>query len=292
MGRVDLVKLRKTTPFRKIAMGTWGNSKNPSVYGAVEIELQSTLNHLKEYEKKHQIKLTPTHLVARAATYCLQKRPEINGLIRGWQIYLRKNVRIFFQVNIPGHGAYKKKHANLGGVCLDQMETKTLGEIACELTLKAQQMKGGDYQELSTSMKLFKYLPGWASGLALDFTSWLIYGLNLNLSLFGLPRDPFGSIMITNVGGLGVDMALVPLVPYSRVPLIISVGAIREKPWVVDGQVEVRPVMTIGVTFDHRFMDGIHAAQMVQDFKDCFAHPSKILFNDEFDLKSLRKDYL
>jgi pyruvate/2-oxoglutarate dehydrogenase complex dihydrolipoamide acyltransferase (E2) component len=37
----------------------------------------------------------------------------------------------------------------------------------------------------------------------------------------------------------------------------------------------VRPILPIGVTFDHRLIDGVHAAQMSAEFKKCFAEPAK-----------------
>ena len=51
----------------------------------------------------------------------------------------------------------------------------------------------------------------------LKITSFLSYTFNLDLRWAGIPRDPFGSAMVTNVGSIGLPTALVPLVPYSRV---------------------------------------------------------------------------
>jgi len=39
------------------------------------------------------------------------------------------------------------------------------------------------------------------------------------------------------------------------------------------GTIEVRPVARIGVTFDHRFMDGAHAAALQKIFERCFQEP-------------------
>jgi len=292
MGRINLFKVEKVPLIRKMAMGTWKNAKDPSVYGFSEIDMQKALEATTAYEKIHGVKITPTHLVARAMTYCLQKRPEINGLIRGSRIYLRKEVNLFFQVNIPGKGPDKKKGADLSGTVVKSAETKTLAQISRELCGQADKMKRGDYGELKSSMNFFKHMPWWLMGISMDFITWLNYDLNLNLTWLGVPKDPFGSVMITNVGGLGVEVAWAPLVPYSRVPIIITIGSLRKRPWVVDDKVEVRPIISLGVTFDHRFVDGIHVSQMVEDFKYCFAHPEKILFNDDIDLKALRTDYL
>ena len=57
-------------------------------------------------------------------------------------------------------------------------------------------------------------------------------------------------------------MAYVPLVPYSGVPILIAPGAIKEIPLVVDGKIEIGQVMNLSATFDHRFIDGVHAATL------------------------------
>ena len=81
----------------------------------------------------------------------------------------------------------------------------------------------------------------------------LSYSLNLDLSRFGVPKDALGSIwdlvlyyhwflipkmalgsvMITNVGSLGLEEAYVPLVPYSRVPLLLALGKVKDEAVVV-----------------------------------------------------------
>ncbi|HAZ12119.1 MAG: hypothetical protein A2X86_06285 [Bdellovibrionales bacterium GWA2_49_15] len=281
MGKVALRLLEDSSVFRKMAMGTWAVAKDPSVYGLLEIDLSKTVTLVEAYEKKHNVKVTPAHMVGKAVAYCMKRRPEINGMIRGKKIYLRENVSLFYQVNIPGEGKDKVKKATLSGAVIHEAENLTLAKIAQGLSRKAQDLREGKDLEIKRNMELFKFIPWRLTGLYLDFVSWLMYGLNLNLSFLGVPKDPFGSIMITNIGGLGLDIAFAPLVPYSRVPVLLAVGAITDKPWVVDGQIVIRPILPIGATFDHRLIDGIHAAQMAQDFKKCFNEPEKYLFSDD-----------
>jgi pyruvate dehydrogenase E2 component (dihydrolipoamide acetyltransferase) len=100
-----------------------------------------------------------------------------------------------------------------------------------------------------------------------------MYTLNLWTPLLGSPRDPFGSCMITSIGSLGLDMAFAPLVPYSRVPLLIAVGAARETPVVRDGRLTVALISRLCVTIDHRLIDGMHAAKMAKTMLAVFANP-------------------
>lgn len=52
---------------------------------------------------------------------------------------------------------------------------------------------------------------------------------------------------------------------------ILGVGRIVEKPLVVDGEVQVRPVMWLSLTFDHRLVDGAPAARFLQALSDRLA---------------------
>jgi pyruvate/2-oxoglutarate dehydrogenase complex dihydrolipoamide acyltransferase (E2) component len=79
--------------------------------------------------------------------------------------------------------------------------------------------------------------------------------------------------MITNVGMLELDVAYAPLVPYSRVPILLTVGAVKDQPVVDDGVVKPGKVMNINVTFDHRFIDGVQAAAMSKSMRSWIEHP-------------------
>ncbi|MDC1175108.1 2-oxo acid dehydrogenase subunit E2 [Bacteriovoracaceae bacterium] len=277
MRNLPLEKLKDTSPFRKIAMGTWKTAKDPSVYGVLEIDMQPVLDLVPEYEKKHGVKITPAHLVGKAVAHCMKIRPEINGLIRGNRIWLRDKVTLFYQVNIPGEGEDKIKKATLSGCTIDGAEDLSTAEISSAIKSKASNVRTGKDKEMKKNMGIFKIMPWWCAKYYLNLASFLLYGLNLNLSWLGFPRDPFGSVMITNIGSLGIDLAWAPLCPYTRVPLLLAVGATKDKPWVIDGEVKVRPIMPIAVTFDHRLIDGIHASQMAAEFKKCFANPKEML---------------
>ena len=80
-------------------------------------------------------------------------------------------------------------------------------------------------------------------------------------------------MMITNVGSLGLEEAYVPLVPYSRVPLILAMGAVEEVPVVEGDQVVPGKRMRLCATFDHRVLDGAHAAVMSRTLRDWMEDP-------------------
>jgi len=281
MGRVNF-RAYEPGLFRKIACGSWRTAGDPSVYALLEIEMSKALEFAEAYSRQHDVRITPTHLVAKAITRCLQVRPELNGMLRHGKVYLRRNVSVFFQVNVPGKAVNGNRDdwvakAILSGTTVHETERKSLAEIARAYRDQAAEVRRGREYSFSACFRIASFLPWRLVHSFLNLGSWLIYGLNLDLGFLGLPKDPFGSVMITNVGGMGIDVAWAPLVPYSRVPLLLALGTIRDKAVVENGEVKVRPVLSIGVTFDHRLIDGVHAAQMSDEFKKCFAEPETYL---------------
>lgn len=282
MGRIEITKLTDCSPFRKVAMGTWRTAKDPSVYGLLEIDIAPVESLIDAYSKRHGVKVTLNHVIGKIITNCLKHRPELNGLIRSGRIYLRDHVSLNYLVNVPGEGTGDDvvKKAILASCSVHNSDDMTCAEIAKEMNKKVELVRTGKDPVISKNFKIFKLLPWWTTKYYLRFMMWLIYGLNWNLSWLGIPKDPFGSVMITNIGSLGLDYAWAPLVPYSRVPFVITLCTIQAKPWVVNDEITIRRILPITVTFDHRFIDGVHASQMTSDIKKCFAEPEKYLFDD------------
>ena len=80
-----------------------------------------------------------------------------------------------------------------------------------------------------------------------------------------------GTITITNVGVFGVDTGTPILTPGESA--ILAFGAIREMPWVVDGQVVPRQVCQLALSFDHRVVDGQQGSRFLADVGALLAEP-------------------
>lgn len=265
---VLLKPYRPINTWRKIAQGTWRSAKDPSIYGMVDIDATAMLKVIEEY-KKNNIKLTPTTLVVRAIAEGIAAHPQINGVLRFGRIYERQNIDIFLQVS----AADSSDDENLSGLIIRQCDQKTLEMIAHEVQNKAQEIKSGndeEYKKVKSSMAL---LPGFLVAPLLDFLSFFLYGLNIWSPLIGSPRDSFGSAMVTSVGSLGIEYGFAPLTPYSRCPILVAVGKIKDKPVVENGQVVIRPMMPLCVTLDHRLIDGYGASKMLKKLLAYFEHP-------------------
>ncbi len=84
-----------------------------------------------------------------------------------------------------------------------------------------------------------------------------------------------GTLTITNVGVFGVDAGTPILNPGE--PAILGVGQVVRRPWEHDGQVALRQVTTLSLTFDHRVVDGEQGARFLADLGAVLEDPALAL---------------
>ena len=106
------------------------------------------------------------------------------------------------------------------------------------------------------------------------FSSWMAGDRNRGIRALGVKPSPFGSAMVTSVGMFGIQQGFAPLARFYKMPLLVLVGEITTKPVAVDGRVEVRPMLPVTATIDHRYADGWHISQLLKPFKAYLAQPS------------------
>ena len=84
-----------------------------------------------------------------------------------------------------------------------------------------------------------------------------------------------GTFTITNVGVFGVDTGTPIINPGEAA--ILALGSIKDAPWVVDGQLAVRKVCQLALSFDHRVVDGQQGSQFLADVGALLADPGLAL---------------
>jgi len=84
-----------------------------------------------------------------------------------------------------------------------------------------------------------------------------------------------GTFTITNFGVVGGEYAT-PIINYPETA-ILGLGAIEERPMVVDGEVVARDVLTLSLSIDHRVIDGADAARFVNTLKEYLKDPALLL---------------
>lgn len=270
--------------WRKLALGTWGAPTSPVAYGVLDLECERAIDWLARLRQATGEKATLTHLVGKAAASAMATLPEANGFASFGRLKLRQSVDVFFQVAFFDDGEHParehdepRRGANLAGAKIEHVDDKTVGQIAGELRERSRTIRQRGEDPTVRATRRMASLPGPLRSLGARAGAFLSFDVGLDLSRAGIPFDPFGSCMVTNVGVFGIELGWAPLIPYSRTPVVLTLGAIRDAPTVIGSEVVVRKRVAIGVAFDHRVMDGYHAGVMGRRFREIFADPASVL---------------
>lgn len=84
-----------------------------------------------------------------------------------------------------------------------------------------------------------------------------------------------GTFSISNIGVFGVD-AGTPILPPGQSG-ILAVGAVRRQPWEFRGEIALRQLMTLSLSFDHRLVDGAEGARFLKDVADILEEPGRAM---------------
>jgi pyruvate/2-oxoglutarate dehydrogenase complex dihydrolipoamide acyltransferase (E2) component len=256
--------MAKTRGWRKVATSTWGWPTDPQIYGRLELDAVPVVEAIRELRERTGARVTVTTLVTRAIALALAENPTMNTRLRFGRFVPRESVDVFVIVSAPG--------ADLSGVKVRRADQKSAPEIARELEERAVEARAGK-GELDRAKGMMAATPYFILRPFLRLSAFLTSDLGRNLKRLGMPKEAFGGAMVTNVGMFGIQEGWAPLSPVYRVPIIVLAGEITEKPWVVDGRIEPRPVLPIAATIDHRWVDGFGIAGMSEAFRKYLANP-------------------
>lgn len=254
--------------WRKITSATWGHPNDPQIYGDLEVDAGNLLAFIEEARAATGIRLSVTHVVGKALAHALGEHPDLNVHMHGNYFIQNPTVDVFFIVSTDGG-------AELDGVKVTRADEKPVVDIAKELSERAGRIRTGDDAELGKTKKVIGGTPRRLLGLSMKTATWLTTDKGMDLKKYGLPRQPFGSVMVSSVGMFGIQHAYAPLSPYYRIPFLALVGEVAEKPAVVDGQVVPRPLLTVSATMDHRYVDGFHAARLARSTRAYLEDPKR-----------------
>jgi pyruvate dehydrogenase E2 component (dihydrolipoamide acetyltransferase) len=230
---------------------------DPQFFGDLELDAGPLLSYQEEARRSAGVHLTLTHLVGKAVAHGLAEVPELRVRLAHGRVYERDSIDVFFIVTSEGG-------QELTGVKVRDADCKSAVQIAAEIQARCAEIGAGNDPELGRGKALLTALPPRMLRVALRLGGWLTSDLNLDLKGLGMPRQAFGGAMITSVGMWGIEHAYSPLASYYRVPVLVLVGAVRKAPAVSGDDVVVRPMLTVTATFDHRYVDGFHAAKFAE----------------------------
>ncbi len=253
--------------FRKISLGNWRHPRDPQTYTEVELNVEPALEFLKQQQEDRPLSLT--HYVAKILGDCFVRQPELNSILLHGKLYQRKEISAFITTLLK-----RKSGVDLSGFAIRNIDQLSMNEIAATCDEEVARLRRGEDPELHALEKTLDRVPVLFLKPLFYLLDFFKYTLNFSTPT-SLPRDRFGTVIITNIGALGLNNAFVPLTPCARTPLLVAVGKPFEGVAAVDGEARVMQRIKIGVTFDHRYIDGYHGAKVVRHFSKIFENPEK-----------------
>ena len=275
MRHVRVRKLQNPSSFRSIAAAAWPTPSDPTIYGHLEVRGEKLQAWLAATTEASGTRVTVTHAVARAVALALREHSSLNGMVRWGSIYLRDTVDVFLQVAIPPEDGTTGK-ADLSGALIRGVDEKTVPELAIDLRAKAAAIRADQDADFKRTKGTLNLVPGFLLGALMKVIDFVQYGLNISLAWAGMPRDPFGSAMVTSLGMFGVKTAFAPIFPMAHTPLLVLVGALEPKALVEDGEVVIGTVLNLTASMDHRMIDGWQASQLAVTIKGLLEDPSQL----------------
>lgn len=258
----------KIQGWRKIAAATWGHPNDPQIYGDLEVDAGPALDFIEQARAATGARLSMTHMVGKALAHALGEHPDLNVRLYRGHFIKRESVDVFFIVSA-------EKGVELSGVKVVGADEKPVVEIARELAERASRIRSGADAEFGKTKSMLAKTPRRLLGVSMRAAAWLTSDRNIDMPKRGLPRQAFGSVMVSSVGMFGIQHAYAPLSPYYRIPLLVLVGEVADKPAAVDGKVVIRPMVTLAATMDHRYLDGFHAARLAKSTSEYLNDPKR-----------------
>ncbi len=266
MPNVDLTGPIAISSFRQLATVAWDHPSDPSIYGLLDVEAAPIEARVAELRAAGH-RVTVTHLVARALALTLARHSDLNVMLRRKRLYQRASVDIFLQVAMPDADGGLGK-TDLSGVKILACDTKDAATVAAECEARVTLVRKRTDPELQRSKDVIARIPRLVLRPLVRLLAWCQREPNWRMRWADMPKDPFGSAMITSLGMMGVETAYAPLFPPGGPPIVLLVGAIAFRPTCdVDGNVVGRRTLRLCGTFDHRVVDGFHLAQLAGELR-------------------------
>ncbi|MCB9643847.1 MAG: 2-oxo acid dehydrogenase subunit E2 [Myxococcales bacterium] len=258
--------MKKMTTRRKLAIATWASPREGNIYGKLTVDMTEALRYIEHLRRTSGEKITVTHLVGRAVAEALAHAPSLNGRIFLGRYIPHKTVDVTYLVAL-------EEGADLAKAKVNEADKKTVVDIAKELRGLAGRLHKGKDENFEKNKGLLRILPTFMLRPLIWLTGYLTGAMGVEMKALGLERFPFGSCIITSVGMFGLDEGFAPPTPFARVPVYVLLGAVNDRPVVIDGEVVVRPQMTITATIDHRFLDGFQGGVLAKIVRSVLENP-------------------
>ena len=257
---------RFNTPWRVTAAAIYTAPSDSRVYGSLDIDVTEAKRFL-DAKRKSGVKITMVHLttavLARAVAFDV---PELNCFIRRGSVVGRKRLNVMVPVMLDSQ-------SGVSSVLVNDAHARPVSDLADDIRQQAQMSRRGEESKASRNKYVLNKIPWPFRRAVFKLVKWLTVDLGVEMRSLGLSSDSFGSFIVSDIGSFGLTSGMAALFPAAKIPAVIIMGKMEEKPVVRDGEVVIRTILPLTGTFDHRIVDGMQIGKLGRAIHRNFKKP-------------------
>lgn len=257
---------RFNTPWRVTAAAIYTAPSDSRVYGSLDIDVTEAKRFL-DAKRKTGVKITMVHLttavLARAVAFDV---PELNCFIRRGSVVGRKRLNVMVPVMLDSQ-------SGVSSVLVNDAHARPVSDLADDIRQQAQMSRSGEESKASQNKYVLNKIPWPFRRAVFKLVKWLTVDLGVEMRSLGLSSDSFGSFIVSDIGSFGLTSGMAALFPAAKIPAVIIMGKMEEKPVVRDGEIVIRTILPLTGTFDHRIVDGMQIGKLGRAIHRNFKKP-------------------
>ena len=257
---------RFNTPWRVTSAAIYTTPTDSRVYGTLDIDVTDTKKYI-DRRREEGVKLTMVHatiaVLARAVAFDV---PEMNCFIRRGAIVGREHLDVMVPVQVGGD-------TGVTAAIVQNAHARPVSDIAAEIRDKAARSRGGEEIKAAKNKYVLNRIPWPLRRPVFRLLKWITVDMGIEVRKLGLSAHSFGSFVVSDIGSFGLNTGMTALMPAAKVPCVVVLGKIEEKPVVRNGEIVVRTILPLTGTFDHRIVDGMQIGKLARGIKRGFRNP-------------------
>jgi pyruvate/2-oxoglutarate dehydrogenase complex dihydrolipoamide acyltransferase (E2) component len=257
---------RFNTPWRVTSAAIYTTPTDSRVYGTLDIDVTDAKKFI-DRKRAEGVKITMVHMatavLARAMAF---DAPEMNCFIRRGAVVGRKHIDVMVPVQVGGE-------TGVTAAIIRNAHARTVSDIAAEIRDKASRSREGEEIKAAKNKYLLNRVPWPLRRPIFRLLKWITVDMGVEIRALGLSAHSFGSFVVSDIGSFGLNTGMTALMPAAKVPCVVVLGKIEEKPVVRKGEIVVRTILPLTGTFDHRIVDGMQIGKLARGLKRAFRKP-------------------
>jgi hypothetical protein len=241
------------------------------VYIKYTFDMEKAMDFLDNPPPGLEGKVTLTMLILRSLTKVLHEFPRMNRFVSGRRLYQRDGIIFSFSA--------KKSFDEAAPLVVIKMRfdpEETLEQMVDRIRAELSKGRSDEKSYTDKETNLVLMLPRFMIRFVVWSLSTLDY-FNLLPKSF-IENDLFyASLFVANLGSVGLEAGYHHAYEYGNVPIFVCIGKVKPMPVVRDGEIVVRRVAEVKVTYDERIEDGFNGALGLDKFQHYMENPEELL---------------